>query len=332
MIADTRPLPILPRETAFTLVPVQQFVRRLKVMDLHLRRTGTVIPEKGDIQSLCDGFREMLVSLNRAKSRLTDSEGKALAAEVRSLLGPWLWRSRLWGDSFIKPYGYAGDFRIIEQIYDLESAHGQKPDNPPMVNCLDAVFSTVDAVQSVWERRHWIRDSLLEKHRQGGRMRILDIASGGARYVLDVLQALPSDAPVQATLLDRDPSAIGFCRNRFAGWGEKVRSAIFPAAGLGDLEAEEPFDVVVAAGLFDYLEGRTALDVIRQMRRLCAEDGLILLTNFHPSDRTRMVQDWLVDWPLCYKTEEEVQALFEGLGPVRTRLSRNGSLVMASGR
>lgn len=300
-------------------------------MDLQLRRVGTAIPDKEIFQVVCAAFREMLAGLEESRRHLTESEGKVLAAEARSLLGPWLWRSRVWSDAYHKPYGYPGDFRVIELIYDLEPGHGQKPDNPAAVNFLDGIFSTVHAVESVWERRHWITDCLLERYRRGGRMRILDIAAGGARYVEDLLTLLPAESDVEAILLDRDPSAIAFCRKRFAAWEGKVRAALSPATDLVNLEAEGPFDVVVAAGLFDYLEGKAALDVIRRMSRLRTADGLILLTNFHPADKTRLVQDWLVDWPLCYKTEDEVRALFEGIGPVQSRLSANGSLVLAMG-
>ena len=142
----------------------------------------------------------------------------SVRAQCRDILGGWLFRSRYFNRSFHKPHGYAGDFMIIEWIYDLETDGCEDPAQPGIVNCLDYLYSTIHAVVSVQQRRRWFSRLLHAETRPGRRsLRVLDVACGGARYIRDFLAATDDASGMQITLVDQDVAALAYCRTRSLG-------------------------------------------------------------------------------------------------------------------
>ena len=63
-----------------------------------------------------------------AEAGLDERELAAVRALVREQLNPWFLRSRYWNRAYVKPHGYAGDFRMLEWIYELEHSRLRGPD------------------------------------------------------------------------------------------------------------------------------------------------------------------------------------------------------------
>ena len=60
--------------------------------------------------------------------------------------------------------------------------------------------------------------------------------------------------------------------------------------------------------------------------------GVLAITNFHPEDASAFCKDWLADWPLILRTEEQVAELFESQPLVSLSRSADRSLVFAKVR
>ena len=253
-----------------------------------------------------------------------------MAADTcRDLVSAWLNRSRYFNRSITKPHGHAGDFRMMEWIYDLESDACADPTQPGIVNCLDHVFASVHSVQSVWERRRWFADLLLREHAsRGGKLRILDIACGGARYTRDFLSASADVSGVSITLLDQDAAALAFCKvSALEPWAGRLTCISKQVKELSLAIPSGTFDVTISTGLFDYLPAEQAKQLLAQMTALTADGGVLAISNFAPEDPSRLVKDWLVGWPLIYRNERDVAALFPSRLSVATTRSANLALV-----
>jgi 2-polyprenyl-3-methyl-5-hydroxy-6-metoxy-1,4-benzoquinol methylase len=92
------------------------------------------------------------------------------------------------------------------------------------------------------------------------------------------------------------------------------------------------FDVIISAGLFDYLNEPVAAHVLRHMSSLLAPGGVVAFSNFHSSNPSRVVTDWLVDWVLIHRDENECAALLPSTLAVATERSENRALCYATGR
>jgi 2-polyprenyl-3-methyl-5-hydroxy-6-metoxy-1,4-benzoquinol methylase len=310
------------------------FTRFLQETERELRRCAAAIPTSALKTECAAQFWSFMDAINRVDSRNLNGEAAALREECRAIVGPWLFRSRYFNRSFHKPHGYAGDFRLIEWMYDLEDDLCEDTTQPAFVNCLDYLFSTVHSVRSVWERRHWFA-ALFEKEyqRNGGRLRILDVACGGSCYIRDFLSRRQDTSGIEITLVDQDPAALAYCRTEsLRPWLSQLRMLSVPIKRLPAALPEGAFDVVVSAGLFDYLDAQQGRSLLAHLAALTVPGGVTAIANFHRDDPSRTVKEWLVDWPLVLRDETELAALFPVPSSVQTLQTENKSLVYAVAR
>jgi extracellular factor (EF) 3-hydroxypalmitic acid methyl ester biosynthesis protein len=304
----------------------------IRAIDRRLRRAGQTVPAADVKQHLARRFWEFVELAAEVESEM--GIDLALRAECREILGRWLFRSRYFNRSYHKPHGFAGDFMIIEWSYDLENDPCADPAQPGIVNALDHVFSTVDAVVSLWQRRRWFARLLhAERRRLGGRLRVLDLACGGARYIRDFLETGGDVSGVELTLVDQDAAALAFCRTRsLAPWTSRIETRLGSVVRLDPQLRERRFDLIISAGLFDYLGEAVARNLLDDLASLLAPGGVVALSNFHVSDRSRVVKDWLLDWPLIYRDDTQCAGLLPRSLAVAIERASNGALCYATGR
>jgi extracellular factor (EF) 3-hydroxypalmitic acid methyl ester biosynthesis protein len=321
-----------PVDAAPVIAQAAKLATRMAALDRDFRRRGVTIPSdatKAELQSELWSFAGLMDICERV-----GGSQDSLKAMCRQQLGHWLFRSRHWNRAYFKPHGYPGDFRMIEWLYDLEHAQFDDPTQPAIVNCMDYLMSTVHSTRMLWERRRTFARTLSREHaRHAGRLRVLDVAAGGARYVRDFLLNLESASNVEVSIVDQDASAIAFCRTRsLAPWLAQVSTHCLPIRQLGDRFREGPFDLIVCAGLLDYLPDAAAAALLLQLSSALVPGGLLSFSNFHPSDPSRLVKEWLVDWPIIYRTADACRQLLPAHLEIEVVGSSDGTLMFASGR
>jgi extracellular factor (EF) 3-hydroxypalmitic acid methyl ester biosynthesis protein len=194
-------------------------------------------------------------------------------------------------------------------------------------------MAMIPTARSVWERRRWFRDLVAAAYRKrDGALRVLDVAGGGTRYLRDFLETVEPGPRFELTVVDQDAAAIAFCRAQsLAPWASRVRFVCAPIRSLAERLVDSDFDLVISAGLFDYLEAGPARALLAHLASLLAAQGTLAISNFHPGDGSRLVKEWLVEWPLVFRDEAACAELFPAQLRVRTSLSSNQALVFASG-
>ena len=244
-------------------------------------------------------------------------------AALRAALGPWLWRSRLWQRAAWKPHGYAGDYQMLELMYDLEGSRFDDPTQPGLLNALDSLLTTLHCIRDLWHRRRFYRALLqTEYQRRGGALRVLDIACGGARYTADFLAGLEDVDGVTITLVDQDTSALAFCqRSALAPWLDRVRFVSLPIHELPQRLTDGGYDVVLSTGLYDYLDAPTARALSAHLAGLLAPGGVLAVSNYTPLDPSRHIRAWVTDWHVI---ERDAPTL-AGLLPASLRVSVDAS-------
>jgi hypothetical protein len=68
------------------------------------------------------------------------------------------------------------------------------------------------------------------------------------------------------------------------------------------------------------------------MGSLLAPGGIVAFSNFHPENPSRVVTDWLVDWPLIHRDERACAGLLPPTLAIATERSENRALCYATGR
>ena len=310
------------------------FVKTCQEIDHALKRSGLTIPTEENKSQLCSVFWQLMANIKSYNQQCSAVAVKATAQQCRAIVGPWLFRSRFFNRSYYKPHGYAGDYRVIEWAYDSERDCGEDPTEPGIVNCLEFLSSTVHSVQSLWERRQWLFSLLADEYdRKNGRLRILDVACGGARYLKNFLSSIEDSSMIDITLVDQDQAALAFCHTHsLRPWNAQVKRIHTPIIDFTRRVTDEQFDVIISAGLFDYLNDSLGRMLLEHMMTLTKRGGVIAISNFHPDDPSRLVKEWLVDWWLVFRDEYEVPQLFPIPSNVTSVLSPNKALVLATTR
>lgn len=248
--------------------------------------------------------------------------GQPTQAEIEAVRGQVVPPIRVWSNSgpffhhaFRKPRGYPGDFETIEIIYNCRPAGD---DLPGLI--FDDDYLHARPAQAVRNRLDWLTDTLEAEVSKRAKIeerpvRLLSLGSGPARELALLSQRAGFVEAAAATCLDMDPAALAHARQRIDGRMDgRVQflreNALRFAAGPS--RPAQPYDLIYAAGLSDYLNAEQAARLIEDCHGMLAPGGLLIIGNFsletHPSDRILM--DWLLDWRLIYRDESEYRAIF----------------------
>ena len=311
----------------------------LQTIDGQAQRAERTVPTATERADIGSTFWHAMRTFETIDRRVDASQRARCAAAARQLLHPWLLRSDHWSRSYLKPYGYAGDFRTLERIYELERDPCSDPTKPVAVNLADYLYRTVDSVHALWHRRRWYAElvsELLATRDTRRPVRILDLACGGSRHMRDVLGNETADGSVELTFLDPDPAALTFIRSWLPSHlraGTRficapVRDARRLVLG-GASETFPGFDLVISTGACDYLGPVAARELLLEMTRLSRSGGLVAVSNFAPEDGSRIVKDWIVQWPLTYRRVSALRELVPEGNSVGFDRSPDGGLLHA---
>ena len=320
-------------------VAVERVVDLLRTIDREARRAERTIPTPQEREVVASKFWSVIRELETINRGLSDSARGRCVSAAREVLHPWLFRSDYWSRSYLKPHGHAGDFRTLEWIYDLERDPCADLTKPVVINLLDYLYRTMHCVRAMWHRRRWYAElvsHLVAANHTRPPLRILDLGCCGSRYVRDVIGYERDPTRLELTLLDPDPAALAFVRgwlpNRLRGCTRLICGPVQHVRELvrdHAVDAVPRFDLVLSTGLLGYLDQRAATDLLSDMTELARPGGLVAVSNFTPEDASRIVRDWIIDWPLICRPVPALRGLVPGEHAVGFDRSPDGGLVHA---
>ncbi|MBQ0934471.1 class I SAM-dependent methyltransferase [Ideonella paludis] len=219
---------------------------------------------------------------------------------LRHSVGAAMGLGTLQGRSWLKPYGYAGDFQLIDDIYQQACSPN------PHLRAWDDFFHTQAAAKAVRNRKAYFK-ALVQSAAQakGGRpLKVLNVASGPCRDVAELLAECP-ELDVHITCVDLDEQAIAHARRLCDAWPDQVR---FVRGNALRLVLPERFDLVWSAGLLDYFSDPLFVRLMRKFISLAQPDGEVVVGNFSADNPSMAYQAW-GDWLLIHRSPEQLRAL-----------------------
>ncbi|MCP3142734.1 methyltransferase domain-containing protein [Pyxidicoccus xibeiensis] len=271
--------------------------------------------------------------LDAAYARLTeldagfsDAEREAALEHHRARVQPFFLQCPFIRRAADKPLGYPGDYLTVEMIFN-EQDEG--------VSTLARLLSRY-ALRCGPSRAHrarppWLLRHLRQHERELARpLRVLSFACGPEHTLREYAAA---GATGHFTLCDFDPAPLEHCRRQFQMLTGRSGPGIPPPPTVDYVQVStyqllrqkelvdrlrqpEGHDVLVVAGLLDYLTDKVAERFLDVLAALVAHGGLVLLTNLHRPNPWRAFMEYVGDWRVLHRSTEEFQALCEG-GPER---------------
>ena len=226
---------------------------------------------------------------------------------------PYFMRSRHAERSYHKPKGYAGDFLMIEHIYEnIPKGEGK------IGEIIDAFCLDRPSSRAIRGRRRLLADQLTRLTaplaRQGNQISIMNLACGPNRELFDFLSRCEYGSLIKALCVDIDAEALEYTNKNvdtfFHGADIKLMQENVIKWSLGRVKQRiEKQDIIYSAGLCDYLEDRLFKKLITRCYHHLKPGGTLILGNFDFHEDA-VFMDRILRWRLIYRNRDQLAALF----------------------
>ena len=207
--------------------------------------------------------------------------------------------------SFEKPRGYSGDAQLLDFIYGHDSVADKVKNATPLGAALYNYTKDASSSVAVRERRDLLTRFVDEAAaRHGSETEILTIASGHLREA-DASVALKEGKIRRWVALDQDPLSVGSVARDFNGScieaiDGSVRDIVLRSHELGK------FDLVYAAGLYDYLNDKVAIKLTRRCMEMLKPGGMFFFANFSEDIVVDGYMETFMNWALLLRSKADM--------------------------
>lgn len=233
----------------------------------------------------------------------------------RKIMLPILNPDTIIGFSFTKPFGYNGDFFIIEKIYQYYVNPNQK------YRKWDEFFHRLPAAIAVNNRKKLsieiltsLNNSSPEKPKQ-----VLILGSGPVAEVNEYLKSNYENNTLHFDLIDFDQRAIDYAKRKNKNYLQYLN---FNNHNVIRYLPQKCYDLIWSAGLFDYFKDKHFVYLLRKYYEYLNPESEMIIGNFSVNNPSRKIMEILGDWFLCHRSEEDLSgfALQAGILPSKIEL------------
>jgi 2-polyprenyl-3-methyl-5-hydroxy-6-metoxy-1,4-benzoquinol methylase len=201
------------------------------------------------------------------------------------------------GHGFVKPYGYPGDFTLIDKIYRFDVNQDDQFKN------WDLFFQNQPGANAVRNRKEFFIKyckALVSRKKDS---RVLILGSGPASDVYDFLSDYSGENNISIDLIDFDQSAIDFSMEKNKKFNGQISYNKINALRFNSYKL---YDLIWSAGLFDYFKDKHFTFLMRKYFNCLVEDGEMVISNFSTKNPTKRLMEVLSDWYLNLRTESDL--------------------------
>jgi extracellular factor (EF) 3-hydroxypalmitic acid methyl ester biosynthesis protein len=259
---------------------------------------------------VADGMNRLASGLNEKRLNSTADEWHNLSRNSfgRHPLLELVHESPFSRRAFEKPRGYAGDPVTLDYIYQLESLSAQVT---PLGRAIFEWEILSDPSRGVRARRKLLAKYLNDAAESKAQPEILSVACGHLRE--GALSRMFTNGEFgRFAAFDQDSASLKMVESIYPG--NAIEMVCGSVRGLisGEI-ALSGFDLIYAAGLYDYLAGPIASRLTANLFDRLNVGGCLLMINFTPDLADIGYMEACMDWRLIYRTEVEMRALSAGI-------------------
>ena len=219
--------------------------------------------------------------------------------DFRKLISPILNQNSLFGFSYTKPFGYSGDFFIIEKIYQRYVNQDMK------YRKWDIFLHSAHAVIAVVNRKTLAIEIFenLNAKAMGLQQDVMILGSGPVTETFEFFEKNP-DSSLVFDLLDMDKRAIAYAKNKNRKYLNRMT---FYNRNVIRYTPEKKYDLIWSAGLFDYFKGKHFVFLLKKYYEYLKENGELIIGNFNTENPSRRAMEIMGDWFLYHRSADELK-------------------------
>ncbi|MGZ6123791.1 MAG: class I SAM-dependent methyltransferase [Myxococcales bacterium] len=256
------------------------------------------------------GMRRIIDTLAALRCRLPAERWKALCKSpklraIRSILHEDPYAQR----GYAKPRGYAGDPVLLDYIYGCAPLPESTTRFGRDMHRWSAEHSS--AFRSVKRRRAILADMIDSTAARRRDARVLAVSCGHLREA-QLSAAVAGRSLAEVVAVDHDAASLEVVRSTCTGLPVRCVQGSLGELIAGRVEPGD-FDLIYAAGLYDYLPDTIARRLTTVLSSRLAPGGELVIGNFARC-REAGYMEAIMDWFLVYRTEGELLSLASEVG------------------
>jgi len=142
--------------------------------------------------------------------------------------------SSIMGHIKMKPHGYAGDFEIIERIYQDTTVNSR-------YDLWDTYSLQHPAARAVRNRKQYFKTLITQKLEKYKTLKLLNVASGPARDLYEVYKSEKTSGILKTTCVEMDPDAVAFAKKLTMPFASQIQ---FINKNIFRYTASEEYDLI----------------------------------------------------------------------------------------
>lgn len=221
--------------------------------------------------------------------------------------------------SYYKPRGYPGDAELLDLIYGVTAP----TDTDEIAEQARQANLATPAARGVQARRGSLADLVTEVTVASKSPRLLSVAAGHLREIAlcspHILSAIE-----EWIALDQDEISLAEIRRCYPYPNVRPYKSTIKRLILGD-QGLGAFDLIYAAGLYDYLKMPTAQKLTSTLFQMLRPGGALLVANYLPTLPNIGYMECYMDWYLTYRTMVELEEFAEVIKHAGVRYIRTFS-------
>ncbi len=234
--------------------------------------------------------------------------------------------------------GYGFIVSGAESGENFEYIYNNKPSGALLVGkYIDQILLNLPSVRATRERKEVIkkilRKEIAANRLKGRKTRVLDLASGGARYLRE-LKDEHEAGDIESLCIDKNMRCVNLGRSLAGRENVKnlkfFRGDIFRMGHLKTVSRAIGWkpNVIIASGLFIYFNDRTVEGVLREIYESLPAEGLVVFQSYESLRSRKLMRKTSVtsageQWTLYYRKPEFWERLLRNIGFAEISISRD---------
>lgn len=225
--------------------------------------------------------------------------------KINNSFGRIFLENTLHGRGFLKPNGYPGDYLFLDRIYTQHISADSR------YGIWDEYVQQNGAPDAVRNRKEYFKHLVRAKAKTASRLNVLNIISGSGRELAELYESVLTQN-IKTTCVEIDEEAIAFSKELNRNQLDRID---YVHSNIFRYQTEKSFDLIWAAGLFDYLNDKAFVKLLKRFATWHKKGGEIVIGNYNEAHNpSRDYMEILGDWHLIHRTEAQLLQLAREAG------------------
>ena len=231
-----------------------------------------------------------------------------MRTELINHITPFLDGSDVFRHAIEKPFGYAGDFLMLDKlVQETSQSRG-------LAFHFDKSQLEYPASVACRNRIKWVAEDIVNimKPLKKDTIKIFDIGIGAAPIERCLVKLLP-ETKIELVAVDIEPAALEYVEKELENTNSEVKTYRIDlrrddaAEKIAKFAAEA--DVCIAVGIIEALRDEEVINVLGSILKNAKPGTPFYTESFNPQHPTRPHMEWFMDFHLGYRTAEQVKKL-----------------------